>query len=101
MVMAAKFGLFVGFAKMQIGPLRQNLLGVEMAPTVVNFNVLCACKYLTPVALNQNSPLNSAVLVLAWPEVTARGEEGIMKFLRSIGLVKNVKVTPDLNGKMA
>ena len=38
----------------------------------------------------QNSPHNSAVLVLAWPEVTARSDEGIMKFFRSIGLVKNL-----------
>lgn len=34
----------------------------------------------------------SAVLVLAWPEVTARAEEGIMKFLRQVGIVKNVNV---------
>jgi len=75
---------------MRIGTCWQNLLRVEMAPTIVNFSVLYACKYLTPVALMQNSPLNSAVLVLAWPEVTARSDEGIMKFLKSIGLVKNL-----------
>ena len=39
-----------------------------------------------------NLPRNSAVLVLAWPEVTARGEEGIIKFLRTIGVVKNVNM---------
>ena len=39
-----------------------------------------------------NLPRNSAVLVLAWPEVTARGEEGIVKFLRTIGVVKNVNM---------
>ena len=39
-----------------------------------------------------NLPRNSAVLVLAWPEVTARGEEGIIKLLRSIGVVKNVNM---------
>jgi hypothetical protein len=39
-----------------------------------------------------NLPRNSAVLVLAWPEVTARGEEGILKFLRSVGVVKNVNM---------
>ncbi|MFN5086917.1 MAG: DUF6695 family protein [Bacteroidota bacterium] len=39
-----------------------------------------------------NMPRNTAVLVLAWPEVTARAEEGIMKFFRSIGVVKNVNV---------
>lgn len=77
---------------MRTGTWRQTPSRVEMAPSVVNFNVLYACKYLTPVALMQNSPLNSAVLVLAWPEVTARGEEGIMKFLRSIGLVKNLNL---------
>lgn len=46
--MAAKFGLFVGFAKMRIATRRQNLSQVEMAPSVVNFNVLNARKYLTP-----------------------------------------------------
>ena len=30
--------------------------------------------------------------MLAWPEVTARGEEGIIKFLRTIGVVKNVNM---------
>lgn len=77
---------------MRIATWRQNLRRVEMAPIVVNFNVLYARKYLIPFALMQNTPLNSAVLVLAWPEVTARGEEGIMKFLRSIGLVKNLNL---------
>jgi len=37
-------------------------------------------------------PRNTAVLVLAWPEVTARAEEGIMKFFRTVGVVKNVNV---------
>lgn len=35
---------------------------------------------------------NSAVLVLAWPEVTARTDDKIMKILRDIGIVKNLNI---------
>jgi hypothetical protein len=34
----------------------------------------------------------TAVLVLAWPEVTARSEDKIMKWLRKVGIVKNLNV---------
>lgn len=35
---------------------------------------------------------SSAVLVLAWPDVTARTDDKIMKILRNMGIVKNLNV---------
>lgn len=35
---------------------------------------------------------HKAVLVLAWPDVTARSEDKIMKWLRKVGIVKNLNV---------
>lgn len=34
----------------------------------------------------------SAVLVLAWPETTARGEEKLVRFLKRIGLIRNTNM---------
>ncbi len=39
--------------------------------------------------MNQN---HTAILILAWPEVTARSEDAIMKLLRKVNVVKNLNV---------
>ncbi len=42
--------------------------------------------------MKPKSDYRSVVLVLAWPETTARGEEKIIRFLKRLGLVRNTNL---------